>query len=198
MLDPLARSILDVWFGTTDEERAAAPARWFSPDPAFDDDLRERFGPFVAPAAAGAFAGWESTPLGALSLVLLLDQIPRNIYRDDARSFAYDAAAREVLKRALGQGHDAWLSTQERTFLYMPLMHSEQLSDHGLAARCFERAVLLASTPDEAAQARGTLLYERKHVEILHRFGRYPHRNQVLGRQSTPEELDFLQHGRGF
>lgn len=190
--------MLDVWFGTTPQERAAAPKRWFSTDPDFDSLLQEQFEGAVAPAAAGAFADWESRPHGALALILLLDQVPRNIFRQDPRSFAFDPAAREVLGRALGRGHDAWLTTRERTFLYMPLMHSEHLPDHGLAAQCFERALAAAPTADEAEAVRYTLDYERKHVEILNRFGRYPHRNEVLERTSTPEEISFLEGGRGF
>lgn len=197
-LSPDGRALLDLWFGVTAAERQAAPARWFSPDPAFDALLRERYAGLLPRAAGGAFAAWESTPQGALALVLLLDQVPRNCFREDSRAFAYDGSAREVCKRALAQGLDGLLLPAERLFLYMPLMHSEQLDDHAEALRRYEHlAALTRDTPDGAMVAN-SLDFERKHAALIARFGRYPHRNAVLGRESTGEELAFLQSGRGF
>jgi len=197
-LSPEARSLLDLWFGVTDAERESAPARWFSSDPSFDALLRERYAGLLRRAAAGAFSAWETHPRGALALVLLLDQVPRNSFRDDPRSFAYDAAAREVCRRALAVGFDGLLPAVGRLFLYMPLMHSEQLADHAEAIRRFEHlAALTQGTPDGPMVAN-SLDFERKHAVLIARFGRYPHRNAVLGRESTGEELAFLQNGRGF
>jgi uncharacterized protein (DUF924 family) len=195
---PLAEELINTWFGTTPEEYDEASSRWFSSDPSFDLELKRRFASFVEPAAAGAFGDWERDALGALALILLLDQIPRNIFRDDPKSFAFDSSAREVCRRALVAGRDAMLDPDQRLFVYMPLMHSEQLVDHAEALRRFEHLAVVTRGTPYADMVENSLHFERKHVAVLYRFGRYPHRNAVLGRESTLEEERFLRDGRGF
>lgn len=193
-MDALARDILHVWFGEEDGDVASHASKWFEKDPTFDAELRERFGDEVVPAAAGRYAHWESSPEGALALVVLLDQFPRNIWRGSPRAFAQDATAREVTKRALACGMDRLLPPDpRRVFLYMPLMHSEHLSDHALALACFEALAGTARGGPFEEMLANNLRYEKLHADIIRRFGRYPHRNDVLGRASTPEEKAFLE-----
>ena len=192
-LDPTAAALLSTWFGDDEAAIGAAAPRWYRRDDAFDAALMERFGAYIVPATAGAFGGWERSPEGALALVLLLDQLPRNCFRGDPRSFASDPAAREVCRRALAQGHDRMVIAPKRAFFYMPLMHSEQLADHQLALQVFEGLEMSARGGPHHGIVAGNLDYQRKHTAIIHRFGRYPHRNAVLGRDSSAEELEFLQ-----
>ena len=169
--DPL----LAYWF-----DEATRP-RWFVKDPAFDAELGERFGPLAALAAEGALDHWADTPRGALALVILLDQLPRNLHRGRPEAFAQDAKARAVATKALAAGHDAAMTPEERLFLSLPFEHSEALADQ-------ERSMALF----EALGDPELLDYARRHYEIIHRFGRFPHRNAVLGRASTADELAFL------
>jgi uncharacterized protein (DUF924 family) len=163
--------------------RAAGPARWFRKDEAFDAEFRERFIGQHEAAARGALDGWQATPDGALALLLLLDQFPRNAFRHTPRVYATDPQARVVASAAIEAGHDTAVDPQLRAFFYLPFMHSEQLAD---LRRCEE---LMASVGGE------NLRYARHHREIVERFGRFPHRNAVLGRASTAEEQRFLDEG---
>jgi uncharacterized protein (DUF924 family) len=156
--------------------------RWFAKDGAFDAELRDRFGPLAAAAAEGRLARRAGTPRGALGLVLLLDQLPRNLHRGDPRAFAQDEKARAVASAALAAGHDAALGPDERLFLYLPFEHSEDLADQERAVELFGRL----GDPE-------LLGYAVRHRDIVARFGRFPHRNAVLGRPSTAEELAFLE-----
>jgi len=175
-----AQSVLDFWFRGNEERK-----EWFQKDPAFDDQIRARFLPLYEEAARGALAAWKHSPRECLALIILLDQFPRNMFRGDARTYATDALALDAARYAVDSGYDRSLSEIERTFIYLPFEHSENLADQ-------ERALALF---------RGNPNYEwaRKHWEIVRRFGRFPHRNAVLGRQSTPAEIEFLkQPGSGF
>ena len=175
--------LLEFWFDP------ATRAKWFDPDPEFDAELRARFEKHHRKAVSGELDDWANTPRGCLALVILLDQVPRNIYRDDARAYASDAQALTLARRAIEQGLDRSLSQVERLFLYMPFEHSEDLADQ-------ERSVGLMATLDENP---GWLDYARKHRDVIARFGRFPHRNAVLGRASRPEEERFLaEGGRGW
>lgn len=177
-----ARDLLDFWFDETD------PALWFTRNEDFDATCRARFGAVHAQAARGALDEWAETPAGCVALVLALDQLPRNLHRGDGRAFATDAAARAVLRKALDRGFDQGLPWRWRQFLYMPLQHSEDPADQ-------ELSVALNATlgNDEV------LKYARAHKDIVDRFGRFPHRNAVLGRETTPEEAAFLkQPGSSF
>ncbi|HYD98184.1 MAG TPA: DUF924 family protein [Alphaproteobacteria bacterium] len=167
--------ILAFWF---DE---AGPAAWYRRDPAFDALIRDRFGALVEEALAGRLDGWAETPDGLLALVVLLDQFPRNLFRDDPRAYAGDPKARALAHRALADGLDAALPPPRRQFLYMPLMHSEDVADQAL---CVEKFAAMGE-PD-------ALFYARLHHAIVERYGRFPHRNAALGRADTPDEARFM------
>ena len=192
-LHPVAQALLETWFGTDDASLRAMAPRWWIKDPRFDERLREQFGEYVMPAAAGRYSAWEADPEPALALVLLLDQVPRNIFRGSPESFAYDAAAREVAARMRASGADRMLMPPTRAFAYMPLMHSEALADHAEGLARFEQLSTASRGGPWHELVHGNLDYCRQHAAILYRFGRYPHRNEVLGRDSTAEELAFLE-----
>src|ERR1700737_2985164 len=188
----LQHEILDFWFGRRDgAEYGQVRNQWFRKDAAFDAAIRQRFGAAVDRATAGGFAEWESAR-GALARVLLLDQFTRNIYRGTARAFAGDALAREVADVVVSRGEDVALTRVERWFLYMPFEHAESAAGQARSVELFTRL------RDETGLA-DPLDWARRHAEVIRRFGRYPHRNAILDRQSTPEELEFLaQPGSGF
>ena len=200
-MELLVNEVLDLWFGDwTDDEpvpEGGAPQMtlWWGKDAQVDAMLRDRFGDHAAMALAGAYDHWCEDPVSVVALVLLLDQIPRNIHRGSAAAFASDAKARAVCKGAIAAGLDHRTPFAYRYFLYMPLMHSESLTDHELAMRKFSQLVTEAAHYDShrVDHYRSALEYERRHKAIIERFGRYPHRNAVLGRTSTPEELAFLE-----
>jgi len=180
-MDPLATRILDFWFG----DGTAARAEWFRKDPTFDDAIRDRFGEAVEAALGGAYADWTATAQGALALVLLLDQFTRNIHRDTPRMFAGDARALAVADAVVAAGRDRELGAHRRWFLYLPFEHAEDPAMQ-------ERSVALFARLAEDTGLSEPLEWARKHAVVIHRFGRYPHRNDVLGRASTPEEIAFL------
>ena len=161
----------------------AGPKRWFRRDPEFDAEFRDRFLAAHEAAASGEFEHWLASAEGALALVLLLDQFPRNAFRGSARVYATDAKAREAADVAIRAGFDRMVGEELRQFFYLPFMHSEQLED-------LERCVTL----NEAVGGE-PLRYAQHHRDIVARFGRFPHRNGVLGRASTPEEEHFLAEG---
>ena len=171
-----AEAVIAFWFAPGLDER------WFVADPAFDAEIRERFQPLVERAAAGDCDDWIGSPRGALALCLLLDQFPRNIWRGSPLAYACDAKAREVSRAVIAAGLDRQLPAQQRPFLYLPFEHSEDLADQ-------ERCVALMHDLDDEE----LLDYARRHRDIVARFGRFPHRNVVLGRESTAEEVEFLQ-----
>ncbi len=163
---------------------AAGPAAWFKKDAAFDNELRARFEPPHHAAARGEFADWEQSAEGALALILLLDQIPRNIYRNSAHAFATDPLAQALADRALNAGFDRAIAMPLRIFFYLPFEHAENVA---LQARCI---ALMETTGDAEF-----LKYAVLHRDIIVRFGRFPHRNAALGRTSTAEEVAFLAAG---
>jgi len=164
--------------------RDAGPKRWYTPDEAFDAEVRRRFLGLWQKAAAGELSSWETIDDGALALVIVLDQFPRNMFRGDIRTYASDARAREVAHRAIERGADARIDPALREFLYLPLMHSEHLADQ---LRCIELS--------RAAGHTESLKWAEHHANIIRRFGRFPHRNRLLGRATTPEEQVFLDEG---
>jgi uncharacterized protein (DUF924 family) len=164
--------------------QAAGAEKWFSKDDAFDAAIRARFLTTYEAAAAGALAHWERTAEGALALVIVLDQFSRNMFRASARTYAADPPARAVADRALQHGFDRAVAADLRTFFYLPFMHSEALADQ-------ERCVALYR---ELADAE-SLRYAEDHADIIRRFGRFPHRNAVLGRETTADEQAFLAGG---
>ncbi len=186
----LIDDILRFWFVPEPGEEAENGFRkgWFVKDPAFDKTVRRRFEPLMRLAAGGELAAWSEKADGALALVLLLDQFPRNVYRGKPRMFATDAKALAVAEAAIDAGHDAALPPPRRLFLYLPLEHAEDLARQ---ARCCE---LVRALEADLPEASGELLrYAERHREVIERFGRFPHRNAVLRRKSTPEELAFLE-----
>jgi uncharacterized protein (DUF924 family) len=164
--------------------RDAGPKRWYTPDEAFDAEVRRRFLGLWQRAAAGELSSWETSDDGALALVIVLDQFPRNLFRDDIRTYASDAQAREVAQHAIDRGVDARIDPALREFLYLPFMHSEHLADQ---LRCIELS--------RAAGHTESLKWAEHHADIIRRFGRFPHRNRLLGRATTPEEQAFLDEG---
>jgi len=162
---------------------AAGPKKWFARDTAFDEAIRLKFEPTHHAAARGAYAAWEASAEGAAALLLLLDQFPRNLYRASAHSYATDPLARAIARRAIAAGHDQAVDPLLRPFFYLPFEHSEDPADQDLA-------VMLCETCDaETAKWAGL------HRDIIVRFGRFPHRNAALGRETTPEEQAFLDEG---
>jgi uncharacterized protein (DUF924 family) len=164
--------------------REAGPARWYKKDAGFDAVVRNRFLGLWQKAAAGELTSWETSDDGALALVIVLDQFPRNMFRDDARTYSSDALARDVAARAIARGADLRVEGALLEFLYMPFMHSEHLADQ---MRCVE---LFRKAGDPA-----NLKYAENHAGIIRRFGRFPHRNRILGRITTSEEQAFLDNG---
>lgn len=164
--------------------REAGPAKWYAKDEAFDREIHDRFLSWHHRAARGELAEWERDAEGALALLLLLDQLPRNLFRGSAHAFATDPAAREVAARAIARGFDVEIGGELRQFFYLPFMHSEALEDQ---RRCLALC--------EAMGGQENVEYARIHLEIIERFGRFPHRNPVMGRETTPEERRFLDEG---
>jgi len=171
------QEVLDFWF---DPESVA---KHFEKDAAFDDRIRQGFGPAHAAACAGELDHWMATPDGALALVIVLDQFSRNLFRGDARAFACDPEARRIADIAIARGDDLAMPEERRKFFYLPLEHSEDLADQ-------ERCVELMTSRLESPVSHE---YAEAHRRIIARFGRFPHRNAALGRESTAEELAFLQ-----
>lgn len=161
----------------------AGPDKWYEKDAAFDAAIRERFLATHEAAKAGLLDAWADTPEGALALVITLDQFPRNMFRDDARAFAADAKARAAANAAIAKGFDLKIEPPLQQFIYMPLMHSEHLADQD---RCV--AAFTGGAPENRK-------FAEIHRDIIARFGRFPHRNAVLGRTTTPEEQAFLDSG---
>jgi uncharacterized protein (DUF924 family) len=175
--------VLDFWF--SDEARPS----WFVKSDRFDAEVRARLGkPFEA-AASGGLDDWREEPRPCLALVILLDQVPRNLFRGTPRSFATDALALATAELAVGRGYDEGLTPEERVFLYLPFEHCEDIAIQRRSVELFRRNV-----------GPGMFLdYAQRHLDVVERFGRFPHRNQILGRRSTEEELEFLkQPGSAF
>jgi uncharacterized protein (DUF924 family) len=189
---PLRDEILDFWFGNPDSPDYGKPrAEWFRKDAAFDAVMRVRFGEAVEAALAGGCNDWHD-PRGALARILLLDQFTRNIYRDTPRAFAGDALALSIAQQGVARGDDTELIPVERWFFYMPFEHAESTQAQQRSVELFARLATDTATADQ-------LEWAERHAVIISRFGRFPHRNAILGRTSTPEEIEFLATpGSGF
>jgi len=196
---PTPSEVLSVWFGTDNAEAIREPLmdRWFKPDPAFDAVLRERFADAIAATIDGAFADWQDTPSGTLAYVVMLDQFSRNIHRGSALSFAADPTALAAAIRAVDTGIDQQVAWLARSFLYLPFEHSEALPQQDRAVSLY-RALAADAPPAFEALGASFLEYAEKHRAVIVRFGRFPHRNVELGRESTDAERAFLTAGRGF
>ena len=192
--------VLTFWFGQLEPDADAAPhqkALWFRKSDETDATIRERFGSALTAARAGSLAGWESDARSWLALVVVLDQFSRNLYRDDARAFASDAQTRDIVRRGLDQGLEGSLHAMERVFIYLPFEHAEDLDTQGEAVRGLTSLVSECS-PAQRESCQAFLDYAHRHRDVIARFGRFPHRNAVLGRETTPVERDYLDAGGGF
>jgi len=173
------RDVLDFWFKETPS------AKWFASDPSFDAEIRSRFEAAWRLGCGGGLTAWEDEPNGALALIVLFDQFPRNMFRGTAEAFASDAMARDIAKRAIAQRQDLETPASIRGFFYLPLTHSENLADQ-------EACVQL--TKERLGEDHSTFPYALRHKAAVERFGRFPARNAALERASTDEEKDFLKH----
>lgn len=183
-------AVLRFWFG---DDPTLFRDTWFRADPAFDATCRVQFGAALETARAGALDAWTTTPRGTLALVIVLDQFSRNIHRGTPDAFAADPRACALAATAVARGDDRHLGPLERTFLYLPFEHAETLADQDMSVRLFET---LRGTYDNADRA---IDYAERHRDVIGRFGRFPHRNAILGRDSTVEELAYLaEPGSGF
>lgn len=194
-------TIRQFWFGLHADDAAVAQEQsklWWIKNPATDEAIRQRFEAYVKQATTHALDDWSATPAGRLALILLTDQFPRNIYRNTPDAFASDVFALSQCKEGLREGVDRVLRPIERVFFYLPLEHAESLEDQEAAIARFSELVRNAA-PEQKAVFDGFLDYAVRHREIIARFGRFPHRNRILGRVSTPEEIAFLkQPGSSF
>jgi uncharacterized protein (DUF924 family) len=181
MPHPPPSDVLTFWFAPDMEKK------WFSSSPDFDREIENRFGALYDAAQAGRLGDWEDAPESALALCIVLDQFPRNMFRDTPRAFGSDAQAQEVSYRALQRGFDTDVEPRQRAFFYLPLMHSEDVRDQQFGVNLYRKLGNALS-----------LDYAIQHHDIIEEFGRFPHRNKVLGRESTPAETEFLKTHKGF
>jgi uncharacterized protein (DUF924 family) len=176
-----ATKILDFWFSDS------AKALWFNSTPAFDEEVHERFESLYQRAKGGQLDAWCDNAEGALAVCIVLDQFPLNMYRGRAESFAGESKARSVAKLAIDSGFDKNTSIDKRAFYYLPFMHSENMADQNYSVTLFEQAGLTEN-----------LVYAKHHRDIIKRFGRFPHRNKILNRTSTPQEQEYLASRDGY
>ncbi|MDM9381309.1 DUF924 family protein [Chlorogloeopsis sp. ULAP01] len=188
-----AQEVLDFWFGKPEQPDYGKPRDfWFTKKPEFDEQVRTQFFNYYQKAAGGYLDDWMQFPDSCLALILLLDQFPRNMFRNTPDAFATDWEALSTAQHAIAQGYDRKLLSVQRWFIYFPFEHSENLEHQRQAVKLFQQ---LSSDPDSAS----CIDYAIRHMEIIERFGRFPHRNAILGRNSTSEEKEFLkQPGSGF
>lgn len=188
-----ADAILQFWFGKPDEADYGKSRKvWFTKNPEFDDEVRSRFLNVHNQAAASKLDDWKTTPQGCLALIILLDQFPRNMFRGQPQAFATDSQALAYARHAVTQEFDKELPKLQRWFVYLPFEHSENLADQ---RQCVELCEQLGDEPE----MREAIDYAYRHLRVIDRFGRFPHRNQILGRETTPEEAEFLkQPGSSF
>ncbi len=187
--------VLVFWFGEPASDAAALGVkmrRWYQGGPELDRAIQDRFGALVAQAVAGELDGWAETTRGRLALIILLDQLTRSVYRDDPRMYEGDARAQRLAVEALDRGLERELPTEERSFLIMPLLHAEDLALQERVVAEMERLIAAAETWQRPIFSMGQE-QARKYRDVIARFGRFPHRNAILGRASTPEEQTFLQ-----
>lgn len=188
--------ILDFWFGDLKENEIPSEEhrkKWWIKDPENDLQIKNQFGDLLELAKMGALDSWKTASDGSLALIILLDQFSRNIYRDDKKAFTQDEMAVRICLEGIEKGYDKKLHPVKRTFFYMPLMHSENMKIQERSVECFSNLAYEFTKPETIAKTvSGSHEYALKHYEIVKRFGRYPHRNDILERESRPDELEFL------
>ena len=191
-------AVLEFWFagaGTPAEDNMQLKEKWFMPSPEFDEEIRRNFEPYIELAAAETIDTPQDCPHKVLSRILLLDQFPRNIYRGTPQAFAYDEKALNLTLTCIETGiHDSF-NYLERLFVYMPLQHAEDMKIQDLSVKMFQYYVDSSETDVEREEALGSLSYANLHREIIEKFNRFPHRNEILGRKSTLEEIEYLASG---
>ena len=193
-IDPPAAAVLAFWFGEPgSSERDTFRKLWFEKSEATDRQIAERFGSLIERALRGELADWSQQPASALAQIVLLDQFTRNVFRDTPRAFAGDARALAAATAMVGQRQDEALPTLQRCFVYMPFEHAEGAGAQDEAVRLFTRLADAAASTALATDLRSMLDYAQRHRAVIRRFGRFPHRNAILGRHSTPDEIAFLQ-----
>lgn len=180
-MDHSQEEVLNFWFSEIDSKL------WFNSTAELDEQIKQRFESVYQAALSDKLDDWQKSPEGSLALVIVLDQFPLNMYRDKHQSFAGEVKARQVTKQAIDKRFDQSLSDKEKAFLYLPLMHSEDLADQDLSVELFEKAGL-----------EHNLRYAKHHREIVRKYGRFPHRNRILGRESTAEEIEYLNSDEAF
>lgn len=192
-LHPRADSVLSFWFGAPGTpEHGTNHSEWFKKDDAFDASIINNFMEDYENAAAGHYDDWALTSRGALALLILLDQFPRNMFRNDAKSFATDAKALEIATSMVSAGHDKAMTKEEQFFVYLPFEHTEDIA---MQEKCLE---LTAAMPQGKAE-NSPYHWAKQHYDVIAKFGRFPHRNKILGRANTPEEDEYLSNpGAGF
>lgn len=194
-MEAVRDELLEFWFGDSpdDAEVAANKAElWWGHRADLDEELQARFGAAASAAAAGVIDHWVYRPQGRLALILLLDQLPRAIHRGTPEAFAQDAKAREVARKGLNSGAHKLLRPIQRVFFYLPFQHSEELEDQDLSVELYRG--LAAEVPDALrATFAESVDFAVRHRDVIRRFGRFPHRNVILGRVPTPEEIEFLE-----
>lgn len=198
-IDP--ETVLNFWFGDQPgslDEGKRRRQRWFQADPEFDAEIQRRFGSAVIAAGRGELRDWTATARGALAVILLLDQFPRNIFRGTAKAFSFDAAALACCRDGIACGSDLRLSTVERAFFYLPLEHAEDLKTQNMSIAQYQK-LLVSAAGGSTEFAQTSLDYASDHLALIEQFGRFPHRNAVLGRTSSADELAFLtSQGKSF
>ncbi|NJK40260.1 MAG: DUF924 domain-containing protein [Acaryochloridaceae cyanobacterium SU_2_1] len=189
------QSICEFWFGTSADDAEVGEQHaslWWSKKPEVDAQIKARFGSYLPKVLGGELAAWQQSALGHLALILLVDQFPRNIFRGTAQSFAFDPVALSLCKQGIAAGVAQQLRPIQQVFFYMPLEHSEDFADQDFSVQLFEQ-LSQTKEPRLAAQMAFFTDFAHRHHAVIERFGRFPHRNEILGRPSTAEELAFLQ-----
>jgi uncharacterized protein (DUF924 family) len=182
-----AQSVMDFWFGPPGDPARDQPRKpWFEKNDAFDAEIRTRFGTLIEQGFAGSLAHWAAEPEGAVAQIIVLDQFPRNVFRGSAQAFAGDARALAAARALVAAGTDRTLPGVQRQFIYLPFEHAEDIGAQNEALRLF------AQLERDAPEVGELLIWAQRHHDIVARFGRFPHRNAALGRESTPDELAFL------
>lgn len=192
-MEAVLKAILDFWFGEIKDGLTVEDRNkfWFMPNADVDNTIRDKFEDLVRQAGSGKLKSWEGTPRGNLALIILLDQFTRNIYRGKPDAFKYDSIARRMCTEGIKNGTDKKLEIIERCFYYLPLEHSENLEDQDRCVKLFEE-LLVRVGKSKITLIKNSLDYAVLHRSIIEEFGRFPHRNKILNRESTKQELDFL------